>query len=76
MPSISVRQLDKQTIDRLRVRAARRGISMEEEIRQILKRATAAPANVSEVFRKHFGSTGGVELQEMEHDPHEAPDLG
>lgn len=39
LASLSIRKLDDETYDRLRGRAARHGVSMEEEIRQILKRA-------------------------------------
>jgi hypothetical protein len=44
MPNLNIRRLDEETIRRLRVRAAERGHSMEEEARRILKAATAAPS--------------------------------
>lgn len=39
MASITIRNLDDRTKDRLRVRAARHGRSMEEEARSILRSA-------------------------------------
>ena len=39
MPSITIRNLDEQTKERLRVRAARRKRSMEDEARNILRAA-------------------------------------
>ena len=43
MASLSIRKLDEKTYLRLRERAARHGVSMEEEARQILIRATSPP---------------------------------
>ncbi|MFN3313078.1 MAG: FitA-like ribbon-helix-helix domain-containing protein [Hyphomonas sp.] len=40
MASLSVRQLDDETLAALRRRAAANGVSMEEEVRQILRAAT------------------------------------
>jgi phosphopantothenoylcysteine decarboxylase/phosphopantothenate--cysteine ligase len=42
MPSITIRQLDEATKKRLRLRAARAGRSMEDEVRGILRSAVAA----------------------------------
>ena len=36
MANLSIRKVDEATVRALRVRAARRGVSMEEEIRRIL----------------------------------------
>src|SRR5947209_873283 len=41
MPSITIRQLDEATKKRLRLRAARAGRSMEDEVRTILRGAAA-----------------------------------
>jgi len=40
MASLSVRQIDDVTLAALRRRAAEKGVSMEEEVRQILRAAT------------------------------------
>jgi len=62
--AVSIRDLDDQVKERLRVRAARHGRSMEAEIRAIL--ADAVAENTSEglftTLLERFGEVGGVEL--------------
>jgi antitoxin FitA len=70
MASLSVRRIDKAVYERLRVRAALHGVSMEEEIRQILVQTVTAPVRISEVFKKHFGSENSVDLTIAERKPH------
>ena len=41
MANISVRKIDEELIIRLRMRANRHGVSMEEEVRQIIKQAVS-----------------------------------
>ena len=43
MPSLSIRKIDQEVYDRLRVRAAENGVSMEEEVRQLITRSVSAP---------------------------------
>jgi len=63
MASLSVRKLDDETVALLRVRAARHGVSMEEEVRQILKRAVAAPERLGDLAVRLFSPAyGGEEL--------------
>ena len=63
MASLSVRKLDEATVAQLRIRAARHGISMEEEARQILKRAAAAPESLGDLAVRLFSPAyGGEEL--------------
>ena len=47
----------------LRVRAARHGVSMEEEVRRILKQAVAAPEKLGDLMYELFGPDDGVELE-------------
>jgi plasmid stability protein len=61
MTSLTVRNLDEATKQRLRIRAARHGVSMEEEVRRILKEAlrpAEAPfglgSRLRDRFRDHF----------------------
>jgi plasmid stability protein len=69
--SLTVRKLDERVKKKLRVRAAKRGRSLEEEVRQILGRAArekepsphAKPENMYDIFRRHFEPLGGVELK-------------
>ena len=75
MANLSIRKLDDETYDRLRLRAGRHGVSMEEEARQILKRAVAPPERLGDLFLKVFGSAGGVDLNLPAREPHEPPDL-
>ena len=75
MASLSIRKLDEKTYERLRDRAARHGVSMEEEARQILARATSAPERIGDLFLKIFGPARGVDLDLPPREPHEPPDL-
>lgn len=75
MASISVRKLDDNVYDLLRDRASRHGLSMEEEVRQIISQAVATPRNVADVFRAHFGKQNGVDLQMPQHKPHDPMDF-
>ena len=45
MASLTIRNIDEQVKSRLRVNAAIKRVSMEEESRQVLTRAVLAPAN-------------------------------
>lgn len=66
MPSITIRNLDHQTKERLRVRAAHRRRSMESEARQILRAALAdgdrPSVNLATAIRERFRPLGGVDL--------------
>jgi plasmid stability protein len=65
MAAVSIRDLDDDVKDRLRIRAARNGRSMEAEIRAILTAAVSEPDRsrglLSELLDR-FGEIGGVEL--------------
>ena len=62
MASISVRKLDDQVYNQLRIRAAEHGVSMEEEARQIISKSVSVPDRISDLFRKHFGRAHGIDL--------------
>lgn len=65
MAAVSVRGLDPGVKERLRVRAAEHGRSMEDEIRTILTDAVAAPVEPGGLFLtlyERFQELGGVEL--------------
>lgn len=80
MASITIRNLDDSLKRRLRIRAAEHGRSMEEEAREILRRAigeTAVPKNLGRVIHRRFAAIGGVELELPERGPmREPPRLG
>jgi plasmid stability protein len=67
MATLTIRQLDDRLKQKLRVRAAHNGRSMEEEAREILRGALAAPKgpekNLAETIRELFAPFGGVELK-------------
>lgn len=66
MAAVSVRDLDESVRERLRVRAARHGRSMEAEIRAILTDAVTRPTDSSglaQTLLARFGDLGGVELE-------------
>lgn len=55
MTGISVRKLDEETLRRLKLQAARHGVSMEEEVRRILARGVGLDQSVGEMAEKVFG---------------------
>ena len=68
MASLSVRKLDDETLSRLRIRAAKHGVSMEEEARRILKDAVSAPDQLGDLALRIFGPKHGIDLQLPEKD--------
>ena len=75
MPSLSVRKIDKDVYERLRIRAARHGVSMEEEVRRILRLAVAAPELLGDLALECFGPEG-VELELPPREPHDPITVG
>ncbi len=66
LSALSIRNLDDEVKERLRVRAARHGRSMEAEVRTILTDAVAEPREAPSMFQAlmdRFGELGGVELE-------------
>lgn len=51
MAAITIRRLDESVKERLRVRAAQHGRSMEEEARLILQHGLAAPSSGAELLK-------------------------
>lgn len=72
MANLSIRKLDDEIVRLLRIRAAQHGVSMEEEARQILKRAVKGPEHLGtyavNLFRPayEFDEPGEFELPERE----------
>jgi len=80
MASMTIRNIDDSLKQRLRVRAAVHGRSMEDEARDILRSVLAAserPArNLAETIRARLAPVGGVELAIPDRDPiRDAPDI-
>jgi antitoxin FitA len=66
MASITIRNLDEALKRKLRVRAAERNHSMEDEVRDILRTALARESksgqHLVDTIRKRIGVVGGVDL--------------
>jgi plasmid stability protein len=66
MTTLTIRNVDRALKDALRMRAARRGRSMEAELRAILSEALSTDdrePNLAEAIRRRFAPLGGVELE-------------
>ena len=64
MTSLTIRNVDDATKQRLRIRAARHGVSMEEEVRRILKEAlhpAEAPSGLGKRLRDRFAGLAAEE---------------
>jgi plasmid stability protein len=76
MANLSIRKLDQKIYEKLHIRAAKHGVSMEEEVRQIITQAVAAPDQLGELFKQYFGASNGVDLElPSRGDPHDPLDL-
>ncbi|MEU6022538.1 Arc family DNA-binding protein [Micromonospora sp. NPDC048871] len=79
MAALSIRDLDDSVKDKLRLRAARHGRSMEAEIRAILTTAVAEDTQRADLFgalTERFQQLGGVDLDIPERTtPPRAADL-
>lgn len=75
MANMTIRRLDDQTYERLKERAARDGVSMEEEARRILAKAVAPPGRLGDLFVKTFGDARGLDLSLPARQPHEPPEF-
>jgi len=65
MASLTIRNLDDATKQRLRIRAAEHGVSMEEEVRRILKNAlcpTDGSAGLGSRLRDRFAGLAAGEF--------------
>ena len=80
--AITVRGLDPGTKQKLRMRAAARGHSMEEEVRSILRTAIAKPdddrpqheeVDLGTAIRRRFAKYGGVDLELPPRGPDREP---
>jgi plasmid stability protein len=76
--NITVRKVPEYVKQALRVRAARRGRSLEEEVRQILVRAAsegdpARPTNLAAEIAAITDPLGGIELEIPKREPPRPP---
>jgi plasmid stability protein len=79
MAILTVRNLEDSIKEKLRIVAAEHGQSMEEEVRQILKRALInenRDKGLATQINQHFAKVGGVSLQLRNRSlPRSAPDF-
>ena len=77
MASITIRNLDDQTKDRLRVRAAHHKRSREEEARVILKTAlaerTSSSASLADSIAEVVRPLGGIDIELPAREPAREP---
>jgi plasmid stability protein len=80
MASITIRNLDDEIKQRLRVRAAEHGRSMEEEARDILRRVmsdTTPPRDLAAAIRARVSPGARADLELPSREPmRETPQLG
>lgn len=73
MTNLTIRNVDDVTRQRLRIRAAHHGVSMEEEVRRILKevlRPAEAPSGLGKRLRDRFaGLTADEFVTPERHTP-------
>ena len=82
MATLTIRRVDEAVRDKLRLRAARHGRSMEEEVRRILDEVCAdedqedLPDDAFARLRRHFEGLDGVDLELPTREPgREPPDF-
>lgn len=79
MAVLTIRNLEDTVKARLRIRAARHGRSMEDEVRQILRAAVAVPSgstsNLATRISARFAALGGVELELPPREPAREPPM-
>jgi plasmid stability protein len=67
MATLTIRNIEPAIKERLRVRAAQNGRSMEAELRAIVTDAVETPVapqlNLADAIRRRFAPFGGVELE-------------
>ena len=76
MATMTIRNIDPSVKERLRLRAAQHGHSMEAEAREILQSAVnrpGRPETLASIMRELFGPENGVELELPPREPGREP---
>jgi plasmid stability protein len=77
MASLTIRNLDDGVKAKLRMRAAQRGHSMEEEARRLLSEAVDSPAadetGLGTAIRRRFAAAGSFKLEVPPRGPMRSP---
>ena len=66
MANLSIRRLDEETVRRLRVRAERDGISLEETVRRTLRSAVVDEEPLGTLIRRIVGKGLDLDLPKRE----------
>ncbi len=70
MPSLSVRKIEVETLSLLRQQAAMHGVSMEEEVRRIIKQSVSTPECLGDMavrlFSPLYGSGDALQVPKRE----------
>lgn len=75
MANLSIRNLDDTVADLLRKRAGHNGVSMEEEVRRILRAAVVAPVSIADLATGLFGPKHGIEFELPAHPASDPPNF-
>ena len=75
MPSLNIRKIDDDVFERLRKRAERHGVSVEEEVRLLIERAVFTPDRLGQLALDCFATVDATELDLPTHQHHEPIDL-
>ncbi|OYX55770.1 MAG: plasmid stabilization protein [Brevundimonas subvibrioides] len=80
MAVMTIRNIDDAIKNRLRLRAAMHGRSMEDEARDILRSALSTeiprPRNLGQAINERFGALGGVDLPDLSREAIRPVDFG
>ncbi|MYD99112.1 MAG: ribbon-helix-helix protein, CopG family [Gammaproteobacteria bacterium] len=68
MANLSIRRLDEETVRRLKVRAEREGVSLEETVRRVLRSAVVDEEPLGGLIRRIVGKGLDLELAQRELD--------
>lgn len=63
MASLSIRRLDDEVVARLKIRAKRESVSLEEAVRRILRTAAEDEEPVGAAIRRIVGNDDGYDLR-------------
>ena len=75
MANLSIRKLDDEVFSKLRMIASQHGVSMEEEVRQILTKTVLQQVKLGDLALQLFGNEQCIELELPKYSAHKPMDL-
>ena len=66
MPTLTIRNLPADLVDRIKARAEARGNSMESEVRELLRREYTERTEMLRRLRERTGTARGVSTEEID----------